>query len=89
MNRVAVITGASRGIGAGLAEAFAREGIHLGLCARSECPMPAEGSAETVYREAVDVTDADAVEHFGRRVAVMFGAIDLWINNAGVLEPIR
>lgn len=51
--------------------------------------MPAEGSAETVYREAVDVTDADAVEHFGRRVAEKFGAIDLWINNAGVLEPIR
>lgn len=42
-----------------------------------------------MHRESVDVTDAEAVESFGRQVAERLGPIDLWINNAGVLEPIR
>lgn len=83
---VAVITGASRGLGAGLAATFAGEGIGLGLCARTRPPVP-EAEHEVVS-EAVDVTDAAALDAFARKVAGAFGRIDLWINNAGVLEPI-
>ncbi len=83
--RVAVITGASRGLGAGMAETFAGQGMHLGLCARARPESPDWAPALTA---SVDVTDADAVDAFAGAVAERFGRIDLWVNNAGVLAPI-
>ncbi len=83
--RVAVITGASRGIGAGLAAALATEGMSLGLCARTT-PRPPPGSQALCA--SVDVTRADQVDAFGREVFERFDRVDLWINNAGILEPI-
>jgi NAD(P)-dependent dehydrogenase (short-subunit alcohol dehydrogenase family) len=82
---VAVVTGAGRGLGAGLAEGFAAEGMILGLCSRTrpEVPAGAVGLARSV-----EVTDAAAVERFAAEVVEAFGRIDLWINNAGVLIPI-
>jgi benzil reductase ((S)-benzoin forming) len=83
--RCAVITGASRGLGAGLAQAFHARGLRLGLCARS---TPVLADASDVVAERLDVRDAAAVGAFGEKVTAHFGAIDLWINNAGLLEPI-
>lgn len=83
--RTAVITGASRGLGAGLADEFLARGMHLGLCSRS---VPALDSGDRVLAERVDVRNADAVAAFAGRVAERFGEIDVWINNAGVLAPI-
>jgi NAD(P)-dependent dehydrogenase (short-subunit alcohol dehydrogenase family) len=83
--RVAVVTGASRGLGAGLARAFAGRGLQLGLCARTRPPIPPDADACTA---SVDVTDADAVDGFARSVVDRFGRIDLWVNNAGLLAPI-
>ena len=82
---VAVVTGASRGLGAGLADSLARRGVRLGLCARTRPPVPAQ--ADAVSR-VVDVTDGDAVEAFLEEVVARLGPIDLWVNNAGVLDPI-
>ncbi len=82
---VIVVTGASRGIGAGMAEWFAGHGARLGLCARTEPTPPAGAEAVTA---AVDVTDPAAVAAFADAVADRFGAPALWINNAGVLEPV-
>ncbi len=82
---VAVITGASRGLGAGMAGAMAAQGVRLGLCARTR-PDPPE-AAESLTA-SVDVTDADAVERFAAEVVGRFGRIDLWVNNAGRLDPI-
>ncbi len=96
--KVAVITGASRGLGAGLAVHFAAAGMHLGLCARhrpnlvvATRPTAREGrvvSAEAPLRAAVDVTDHAALAEFLDHVVERFGRIDLWVNNAGVLAPI-
>jgi len=83
--RVAVVTGASRGLGAGLARVFADEGLKLALCARSEPALP-EGADGLALR--ADVTDPAAVEALAREAVRRFGRIDLWVNNAGVLEPI-
>jgi benzil reductase ((S)-benzoin forming) len=82
--KVAVITGASRGIGKGMAEHFAAQGMKLGLCSRTM----SESSSPEHFTHPVDVTDPDAVEDFTKQVADHFGHIDLWINNAGILEPI-
>jgi NAD(P)-dependent dehydrogenase (short-subunit alcohol dehydrogenase family) len=83
--RTAVITGASRGLGAGLAAAFRERGLRLGLCARS---APALAAGAGVVAQRLDVRDRDAVFAFAHAVEARFGAIDLWINNAGLLEPI-
>ncbi len=83
--RTAVITGASRGLGAALAENFAGRGLQLGLCSRSK---PALAASDSVVSECVDVTDEKALAGFTHAVERRFGAIDLWINNAGVLAPI-
>jgi len=83
--RIAVVTGASRGLGAGLARAFATEGLRLGLCARSAPVLP---DGPDVVAAELDVTDAEALEAFAADVAARLGPIDLWINNAGVLAPI-
>jgi NAD(P)-dependent dehydrogenase (short-subunit alcohol dehydrogenase family) len=83
--RTAVITGASRGLGAGLARTFAEHGLRLGLCARS---APVLADAPDVVAARLDVRDAAAVAAFAAAVEARFGAIDLWVNNAGVLEPI-
>jgi len=97
--RVAVITGASRGLGAGLAAHFASAGMQLGLCAR-QCPeldQPRSASRardrqhtawEPPYAAAVDVTNRDQLERFAATVVEQFGRIDLLVNNAGLLGPI-
>ena len=83
--RTVVITGASRGIGAAIAETAAARGTALGLCARTE---PVLAGGDRVVAEQVDVTDEKAMVAFAEHVEQRFGAIDLWINNAGVLSPI-
>ena len=82
--RVAVVTGASRGLGAGLAIHFAASGMHLGLCARHR-PVTAQDGDITA---AVDVTDRAALDAFATAVVARYGRIDLWVNNAGLLGPI-
>lgn len=83
--RTAVITGASRGIGAGLAEIFAVRGMRLGLCSRR---APAIPGSDDVLSRSLDVRDEAAVESFARDTEDLIGPIDLWINNAGVIDPI-
>lgn len=83
--RSAVITGASRGIGAGLAENFAGHGMRLGLCSRGAPALP---ESEEVVSRSVDVRDEVGMQRFTDAVVERFGTIDLWINNAGVLAPI-
>jgi NAD(P)-dependent dehydrogenase (short-subunit alcohol dehydrogenase family) len=85
-NRVAVVTGASRGLGAGMARELHDQGLRLGLCSRSAPALP-EG--ERVLARQLDVADAGALDSFAEEVATRFGRIDLWINNAGILEPIE
>jgi benzil reductase ((S)-benzoin forming) len=84
--KVAVVTGASRGLGAGLAARFLERGLRVAACARSR-PVLA-GTAAAVLAESVDVTDNAAVERFCAAAVEQFGRIDLWINNAGLLAPI-
>jgi benzil reductase ((S)-benzoin forming) len=64
---------------------FAGEGFHLGLCARGEPTAPQGSEAWTA---SIDVSDAEALDGFALGVVERFGRIDLWVNNAGVLEPI-
>lgn len=88
-NRVVVITGASSGIGRETACAFADRGANLVLAARRERALnlvAAECEKRGVRAVVVptDVTDAKAMERLARVAMDTYGAIDVWINNAGV-----
>jgi NADP-dependent 3-hydroxy acid dehydrogenase YdfG len=86
--RVAVITGASSGIGEATARALARDGNRVALLARRADRIEAlaselgDGNAIAV---AADVTDRDSLAAAAERVQGDFGGADILINNAGVM----
>jgi benzil reductase ((S)-benzoin forming) len=84
-NKTVVITGASRGLGAGIAREMFRKGVQLALCSRSEPALP---PGERVVSARFDITDEVGLDAFVQQTEEKFGTIDAWINNAGVLEPI-
>ncbi len=91
--RVAVITGAGRGIGRAIALAYAREGAMLALAARSESELEdAVGAVSELGAQAIavptDVTSAEDTERLARRVVERFGRIDVLVNNAGISGPV-
>jgi short-subunit dehydrogenase len=81
--QVALITGASEGIGAACAAAFARRGARLALTARSRQKLEQVGGAEALV-VAADLTDAGARRRVVEATLERFGAIDILVNNAGV-----
>jgi 2-deoxy-D-gluconate 3-dehydrogenase len=88
--KVAVITGAGRGLGSAAAWALAEAGADVALLARSESEITrvADEIEKTHGRKAlavaVDVTDEDAVEEAASLVIATFGRVDVLVNNAGV-----
>ncbi|HVA56640.1 MAG: SDR family NAD(P)-dependent oxidoreductase [Gemmatimonadaceae bacterium] len=84
-DRVVVITGASGGIGAALAELLAGQGASVVLVARRRAELDAV--AARCGRRAVvivaDVTRRDDVRRAVRESLAQFGRIDVWVNNAG------
>ncbi|MGC7096830.1 SDR family oxidoreductase [Amycolatopsis lurida] len=90
--RVAVITGASSGIGEATAEQLAGQGAKVAVLARraerlAELVARIEKNGGQALAIAVDVTDADAVRAAAERVAAELGDADLLFNNAGVMLP--
>ncbi len=95
--KVAVITGASRGIGRCIALAFARQGANVVIAAKSDEPHPKlPGTIHTVAEEVeafgvkalplkVDVRDDEMIQAMVERTMETFGRIDILINNAGAL----
>jgi NAD(P)-dependent dehydrogenase (short-subunit alcohol dehydrogenase family) len=87
---VALVTGAGRGIGRAVSIALAREGMKLGLLARSadQIAATAEAVAGAMPLQLIaDVTDYGAVREAVARVHEQLGPIDVLINNAGIAGP--
>ena len=85
--KIAVITGASMGIGEAIARLFAREGAKLVLCsrdlARTQAAAERLGGGDNVLAVACDVSRRDQVEALAQAALARFGRIDVWVNNAG------
>ena len=88
-DKVAVITGGSIGIGLAVAQALAREGVHLVLCAREPERLAqvataiAQESGVQVVGIPADISQPDAIEQVMAAAADAFGGVDILINNAG------
>jgi len=78
--KVALVTGASRGIGAAVAHALAREGVRLGLASRSGDDLGIDGAVA----EPCDVRDPATVDALVAHVVDRHGGLDILVANAGV-----
>lgn len=86
--KVAIVTGAGRGIGRAIATALAKEGVHLGLLARSEDALKEaaaefEGLGVKAAYAAVDVSSMEQVEQAVKELTNELGTADILVNNAG------
>ncbi len=88
--KTAIITGASRGIGAETARVFAKAGMNVVLAARTEDAIRdlATEIGDAALAVSCDVSQFDEVETLIKRTLAHFGSIDVYIGNAGVIEPI-
>ncbi|HXP95261.1 MAG TPA: SDR family NAD(P)-dependent oxidoreductase [Telmatospirillum sp.] len=88
--RIALVTGASRGLGAAIARRFAAEGAHVVLLARTQGALEdvddqirrAGGQATLV---PLDLKDGDAIDQMGAALYQRFGRLDILVGNAAVL----
>lgn len=86
-DKVAIVTGGSRGIGKAIAKRLLKEGARVAICARDAArlheavnELKQDGS---VTSNAVDVTDEQAVRRFADATRRQFGRVDILVNNAG------
>lgn len=93
MSKVAVITGATKGIGRACAIQFAQEGFDLAICSRNEEDLEAfklmlkRDYQTEVYTQKVDVSKKDELKSFSENVLNWNSNIHVLINNAGVFTP--
>ena len=89
--KVAVITGAGRGIGRAIALAFARAGADIAICARSSDALEnvtemVEAIGQSCLSQALDIADPESVERFCNSVISHYGKVDILVNNAGAYQ---
>ncbi len=91
--RIALVTGASRGIGRAVALELARAGAHVIALARTQGALEAlddtirgEGNGATLV--PCDLKDFDALDRLGAAIFERWGKLDIFIGNAGVLGPV-
>ena len=91
-DKIVVITGASRGIGKGIAEVFAREGAHMAFTySSSEAPAKQLEKDLKIYGNQIKAYKSDAsnfvdCEQLAEAIAQDFGQVDVLINNAGITK---
>jgi 3-oxoacyl-[acyl-carrier protein] reductase len=94
-NRVAIVTGAAKGMGREICLALAGAGAHLALAAREAAPLESlareiESRGSRALAQPTDVTDEGAVKVLVSRVLATFGGrIDILVNAAGVTGPVE
>ena len=92
-NRVALVTGASQGIGRAIALTLAHAGAHVALAARNEANL-AELAAEiaaaggTAHPFPLDIADETSIKAVAKAVTARFGKLEILVNNAGITRDV-
>ncbi|MEV0318490.1 SDR family oxidoreductase [Streptomyces sp. NPDC050658] len=81
--QVVVVTGGTRGVGAGIARSFLATGADVVVCARRPPQRPVEAAGAAAEFRPVDLRDPEAVRTFMAEVAADHGRLDALVNNAG------
>lgn len=88
-DKVAIITGASRGLGKAIAQKFAHEGAYIAVCARTDNIFTVtdllKTSCSKCHAGKLNVSDYSEVKEFVEEVYKRFGRIDILVNNAAIL----
>lgn len=87
MEKIAVITGGSKGLGKGLAQELLRRGHKAVICARNKEEIEATAKDIGAMPFVADVANEADIERLAAFAVSTFGRIDIWINNAGVWLP--
>jgi NADP-dependent 3-hydroxy acid dehydrogenase YdfG len=94
LTKTVVITGGTRGIGLGLAREFLKRGCAVALCGRDsiqveavEQQLTAQYGADCVLGVVCDVSQYDQVQNLWNSAKSKFNSVDIWINNAGISNP--
>ncbi len=92
-DKLALITGASRGIGRSVALALAAEGAHVILVARTvgaleEVDDEIQRAGGTATLVPLDLTDSEAIDRLGGTIFERWGKLDILVGNAGILGPL-
>ncbi|GHA78883.1 hypothetical protein GCM10009007_19970 [Formosimonas limnophila] len=87
-DKVAIITGASRGIGRAIAQRLSAEGMKLVIAARTDSLLDevAQSCATEVLPVALDLREATAAQNLIDRAVAYFGGVDVLVNNAGATK---
>jgi NAD(P)-dependent dehydrogenase (short-subunit alcohol dehydrogenase family) len=90
--KVAVITGAGRGLGRAIAQAYAREGAHLVLAARDVAALEETRALVSEFRHDVlvielDLRQEESVQAMAEQALAHFGKVDILVNNSGIAGP--
>src|SRR5438093_5328107 len=88
-HRIALVTGASRGLGKAIALELGSEGVTLALIGRDEAELKetaqeAERLGTAAHVFAVDVTQEPQVQALAQQIESRFGRVDILVNNAGI-----
>lgn len=90
--KVAIVTGASQGIGFGVAKMLAKAGCYIAGCGRSreensnvqKLKRETGGFGKQVYYESLDMKVDEEIQNFVKNVVACFGKIDILVSNAGI-----
>ncbi|HET8845812.1 MAG TPA: SDR family oxidoreductase, partial [Ktedonobacteraceae bacterium] len=90
--KIAVITGAGRGIGRAIAQAYARQGAHLVLASRDREALEETQALIAEFQRDVlivplDLRQPESVQAMAEQTLARFGHIDILVNNSGIAGP--
>ncbi|MEI7669235.1 MAG: SDR family NAD(P)-dependent oxidoreductase, partial [Pseudomonadota bacterium] len=89
-NKIALVTGASHGIGNAVAKRYAKEGAHVIIAGRTISALESlydeiEGSCGNATIAAFDITDYNKIDELGAQISERFGRLDILVGNAAIL----
>ncbi len=85
--KTVLVTGGSRGLGAGIVSLFLSRGYRVATCSRGSTPQVdnwRSDAPEDFYFETLDLVDREACKQYVKRVEDLWGGIDILVNNAGI-----